>query len=70
MTRLLGMLRFFAEHTAVILLLGGARVCRYASTYIRMFFEQYAKGVAPELCPGNDNHNVVILDEIPIARRA
>mmetsp|Transcript_17188 Transcript_17188/g.44787 ORF Transcript_17188/g.44787 Transcript_17188/m.44787 type:complete len:375 (-) Transcript_17188:261-1385(-) len=38
----------------------------YASTYVRMFFENYAKGTPPDLCPGNDGHNVDTMDALTV----
>jgi len=46
----------------------------YAGTCHRMFFEKWSRGVAPELCPDNDGHNVdtadAIVAAIPIALRS
>eukprot|EP00037_Helgoeca_nana_P005609 m.52773 g.52773 ORF g.52773 m.52773 type:complete len:420 (+) comp16581_c0_seq2:539-1798(+) len=38
----------------------------YASTYLRMFFEQHAKGASPDNCPGNDGHNVDTVDALTV----
>jgi len=43
----------------------------YASTCHRMFFANLQKGIPPERCPDNDNHNVDVIDglamTVPVA---
>mmetsp|Transcript_85675 Transcript_85675/g.135287 ORF Transcript_85675/g.135287 Transcript_85675/m.135287 type:complete len:293 (+) Transcript_85675:86-964(+) len=39
----------------------------YASTCHRMFFANLTRGVAPERCPDNDNHNVDTIDGLIMA---
>ena len=38
----------------------------YASTYLRMYFESYARGVPPTECPGTDGHNVDTIDALTV----
>lgn len=38
----------------------------YAGTYLRMYFENFARGVPPSKCPGNDGHNVDTIDALTV----
>ena len=38
----------------------------YASTYLRMYFESFARGVPPSECPGTDGHNVDAMDALTV----
>eukprot|EP00038_Savillea_parva_P005878 m.160423 g.160423 ORF g.160423 m.160423 type:complete len:362 (+) comp11946_c0_seq1:179-1264(+) len=38
----------------------------YASTYLRIFFANFARGVPAERCAGNDGHNVDAIDALTV----
>ena len=56
----------FLEEYVKFMTTPGSHNDAYASTCHRMFFANYQKGLAPEKCADNDNHNTDAIDSLTL----